>query len=98
MSSGSRFRRVTFHAEGCHLCERAIEVAHDARARMPLTSSSSTSVVSQTLESAYREFLPVIEIDGVRAFTYFVTVDALLERLGGRRFTRRADSPRRGNM
>ncbi len=36
-----------------------------------------------TLESAYREFLPVIEIDGVRAFTYFVTVDALLERLGG---------------
>ena len=40
------------------------------------------------LEAAYRELLPVIEIDGVRAFTYFVTVDALLERLGGRRFTR----------
>ena len=43
----------------------------------------------------YREFLPVIEIDGVRAFTYFVTVDALLERLGGngypaRRRTRQA--------
>ena len=35
------------------------------------------------LEAAYREHLPVIEIDGVRAFTYFVSVDALLARLGG---------------
>ena len=35
------------------------------------------------LEAAYREYLPVIEIDGVRAFTYFVSVDALLDRLGG---------------
>ena len=34
------------------------------------------------LEAAYREHLPVIEIDGVRAFTYFVSVDALLDRLG----------------
>ena len=33
------------------------------------------------LEAAYRAFLPVIEIDGVRAFTYFVSVDALLARL-----------------
>ena len=35
------------------------------------------------LEAAYREYLPVIEIDGIRAFTYFVSVDALLDRLGG---------------
>ncbi len=35
------------------------------------------------LEAAYREYLPVIEIDGVRAFTYFVSAEALLERLGG---------------
>ena len=33
------------------------------------------------LEAAYREYLPVIEIDGVRAFTYFVSVAALLDRL-----------------
>jgi hypothetical protein len=33
------------------------------------------------LEAAYRELLPVIEIDGVRAFTYFVSVEALLARL-----------------
>ena len=33
------------------------------------------------LESAYREFLPVVEIDGVRAFTYFVEPAALRSRL-----------------
>jgi hypothetical protein len=36
----------------------------------------------ETLEAEYRAFLPVIEIDGVRAFTYFVSLDSLLDRLG----------------
>jgi hypothetical protein len=35
------------------------------------------------LEAAYRELIPVVEIDGERAFTYFVDGDALRERLGG---------------
>ena len=29
------------------------------------------------LEAAYREWLPVVEIDGERAFVYFVDPDAL---------------------
>jgi hypothetical protein len=33
------------------------------------------------LESRYREHLPVVEIDGERAFTYFVDADALRARL-----------------
>ena len=33
------------------------------------------------LEARYREWLPVVEIDGERAFTYFVYPDALLQRL-----------------
>ena len=33
------------------------------------------------LEERYREWLPVVEIDGERAFTYFVTPDALRRRL-----------------
>jgi hypothetical protein len=33
------------------------------------------------LEAGYREWLPVVEIDGERAFTYFVYPDALRERL-----------------
>ena len=34
------------------------------------------------LESRYRELIPVVEIDGRRAFTYFVDLDAFRERLG----------------
>ena len=33
------------------------------------------------LERRYREHLPVVEIDGTRAFTYFVDADALRRRL-----------------
>ena len=33
------------------------------------------------LEARYREWLPVVEIDGKRAFTYFVQPDALRRRL-----------------
>jgi hypothetical protein len=33
------------------------------------------------LEARYREWLPVVEIDGERAFTYFVQPDALRRKL-----------------
>jgi Glutaredoxin-like domain (DUF836) len=35
------------------------------------------------LEARYREWLPVVEIDGQRAFTYFVQPDALRRKLDG---------------
>jgi len=35
----------------------------------------------EELEAQYREWLPVVEIDGARAFTYFVQPDALRRRL-----------------
>ena len=33
------------------------------------------------LEARYREHLPVVEVDGERAFTYFVQPEALRRRL-----------------
>ena len=33
------------------------------------------------LERRYRELLPVVEVDGERAFTYFVSPDGLRRRL-----------------
>ena len=76
-------RRVTlFHAEGCHLCDRAIEVVRQAQGRMRFTLELVDIGGVDELEAEYREHLPVIEIDGVRAFTYFVTVGGLLDRLG----------------
>ena len=35
----------------------------------------------ERLEAAYRESLPVVEIDGERAFTYFVEPDSLRKKL-----------------
>jgi Glutaredoxin-like domain (DUF836) len=34
------------------------------------------------LESRYRELLPVVEVDGEPAFSYFVDAEALRNRLG----------------
>jgi len=77
-------RRVTlYHAEGCHLCDRAIEVVREAQGRMQFTFELVDIGGIDELEAEYREHLPVIEIDGVRTFTYFVTVEGLLDRLGG---------------
>ena len=82
LSSVPSSRAVTlYHAEGCHLCERALEVVRDAQARTPFTLELIDIGGVAALEARYRQQLPVIEIDGVRAFTYFVSVDALLDRL-----------------
>ena len=71
-----------YHAQHCHLCDRAIDVVTEARGRHAFALELVDIGGDVALESAYREHLPVIEIDGVRAFTYFVSVDALLDRLG----------------
>jgi hypothetical protein len=36
----------------------------------------------EELEKRYREWLPVVEIDGERAFVYYVDESALLRKLG----------------
>ena len=75
-------RRVAlFHAEGCHLCERALEVVGEAQRAVPFELALVDIGGDDALEAQYREHLPVVEIDGVRAFTYVVPLDALLARL-----------------
>jgi hypothetical protein len=53
----------------------------EAAARVAFTFELVDIGGDEALEAAYRELLPVIEIDGTRAFTYFVSTDALLARL-----------------
>ena len=64
---------------GCHLCEAAQQVVEQV-------CGSSYRVLmidgDPLLEARYRERIPVVEIDGVAAFTYHVHPDALAERLG----------------
>ena len=76
-------RRVTvFHAEGCHLCERALEVVDAAREELGFELEVVDIGGDPELEARYRERLPVIEIDGEPAFTFFVTSAALRAALG----------------
>lgn len=67
-----------FHAQGCHLCERALEVVEQVCAgdfeRVDIGDDPA-------LEAAYRASIPVVEVDGERAFTYFVQPEALRRRL-----------------
>ena len=76
-------RRVTLYVgRGCHLCERAVEVVEDVRAEVPFALDVVDITDDADLEAAYRELLPVVAIDGVRAFHYVVPPAAFRARLG----------------
>ena len=71
-------RRVTlYHAEGCHLCERALEVIETVHAEVDFELELVDIGGDPELEALYREHLPVVEIDGEAAFTFFVTPASL---------------------
>jgi len=70
-------RVVLYTAQGCHLCERARTtligegVAYD---EIDITGDAA-------LEAEYREWLPVVEIDGKRAFVYHLPREGLRRKL-----------------
>jgi len=73
---------VVYKAEGCHLCEQALAIVEEVRAELPFELVIVDIGGDPDLERLHREHLPVVEIDGERAFTYFVTAAALRARLG----------------
>jgi glutaredoxin len=74
--------RVTlYHAQGCHLCESAQRVLAEVRAEVPFELVEVDIGGDPALEEAYRERIPVVEVDGEEAFTYFVHPDGLRRRL-----------------
>ena len=72
---------VLYHAEGCHLCAAALRVVHAARDELGFELEEVDIGGDAELESRYREWLPVVEIDGKRAFTYFVEPQALRQKV-----------------
>jgi hypothetical protein len=72
---------VLYHAEGCHLCERARAVVESVRTETPFELAEVDIGGDEVLESRYREWLPVVEIDGERAFVYYVDPDAFRRKL-----------------
>jgi glutaredoxin len=77
-------REVTIYlADGCHLCESAQRVLAAVREDIPFRLVEVAIDGDPDLETAYRERIPVVAVDGEEAFTYFVHPDALRRRLGG---------------
>ena len=74
--------RVTvYHGEGCHLCERALAQVRALREELGFALEAVAIDGDTELEARYREWLPVVEIDGERAFVYHVHEDAFRRRL-----------------
>ena len=68
---------VLYTAEGCSLCERALEVVRAVQDEVGFELDVVDIEGVAELEARYRELIPVVEIDGHQAFTYFVEANAL---------------------
>ena len=70
-------------AAGCHLCAAARKVVREVRAETPFELEEIEIDGDPELERRYRTRIPVVEVDGVEAFTYFVHPDGLRRRVAG---------------
>ena len=76
MPTQSKPKVVLYYGKGCHLCERARGIVAEIRQEMRFELEEIEIDGDPELESRYREWLPVVEIDGERAFVYYVDPDA----------------------
>jgi glutaredoxin len=68
---------VLFTASGCHLCEAAKRIVTAAHDELGFELREVVIDGDLELETEYREWIPVVEIDGRRRFVYHVHPDAL---------------------
>ena len=74
-------RVVLYSARGCHLCEQARAQLDALGAELEFELEEVDITDDPELERRYRELLPVVEIDGRRAFVYHVQARDLRRRL-----------------
>ena len=73
-----------FTASGCHLCDTARRVLDGLRAEAEFDLREVDISGDPDLEARYRELIPVVEIDGERAFTFYVQREPFLRRVAAR--------------
>ena len=81
MAAHSGAKVVLYHAKACHLCERARRIVAEIRQEIPFELEEIEIDGDPALEARYREWLPVVEIDGERAFVYHVDPDAFRRKM-----------------
>jgi glutaredoxin len=73
-----------FSRPGCHLCDEARDVIEEARTRFAFDFQVVNIDEDSELESAYGSEIPVVRINGNKAFKYRVSrreLERKLERL-----------------
>ena len=68
----------------CHLCDAALEVLRELRARRPFELVEVDITTDDRLHARYLERIPVVALDGEELFDFFVDVDVLTARLDDR--------------
>ena len=77
--------RITLYTRaGCHLCDEARKVLDSARTRARFDLDVVDIDADPELLRLYNEEVPVIAIDGVKAFKYRLTLDEFLKKLRAR--------------
>ena len=69
---------------GCHLCDDAKLAIEAARRRHPFHYEEIDIDTDAALRKRYNEEIPVIAIDGKKAFKYRLTSGELLQKLAAR--------------
>jgi glutaredoxin len=77
--------KVTVYTRsGCHLCDEAKQVVESVRRRAAFDYEEFDIDSDPQLRELYNEEVPVIAIDGKKAFKYRVTPAKLLKKLAAR--------------
>jgi glutaredoxin len=81
----SRAAVTLYTRAGCHLCDDAKQVILAARSRADFDYEERDIDAAPELFRLYNEEVPVIAIDGRKAFKYRLDMDEFLKRLKARR-------------
>ncbi len=76
---------VTFYTrKGCHLCDEAKRVVKEARQCAEFEYQERDIDADPELRRLYNEEVPVIAINGAKAFKYHVDIETFLKKLAAR--------------
>jgi hypothetical protein len=77
---------VVYSRQECCLCDEALEQIEAARESVAFSLEVVDVDTDPALAERYGHEVPVVEIDGRKAFKYRLTTRQLLRRLSGRTF------------
>ncbi|MFQ5560106.1 MAG: glutaredoxin family protein [Nitrospinota bacterium] len=73
-----------FSKAGCHLCEEAKAIVEKVQKKVPFNFVETDISLDPALEKKFGEQIPVIFIEGKKAFKFFVSEQDLLKKIEAR--------------